>query len=203
MGLFKGMRDIANLTKEAKKLQEQQLVEQGYKPGMRGTMSQLGDLVGHATEQLTQITSEYGDKDRILAEGIAGEGVIIGHGVPARGAQWFNMDIDLEIHVSGREPYRVNNQYMVPNGAAFGPGVRLPIKVDPEDPAKVAIDWDSAQRAAVRGEVRPAAAGAAPAAADPDADDTIAQLERLAKLRDSGVLTDVEFREQKARILGG
>jgi hypothetical protein len=32
--------------------------------------------------------------------------------------------------------------------------------------------------------------------------DHLADLERLAKLRDSGVLTDAEFEQQKAKILG-
>jgi hypothetical protein len=32
------------------------------------------------------------------------------------------MDIDMEIHVSGRQPYRVNNMYMVPAGATIGQG---------------------------------------------------------------------------------
>ena len=40
----------------------------------------------------------------------------------------------------------------------------------------------------------------APAAA-PTEDDLISQLERLAALRDAGVLTDEEFAAQKARIL--
>jgi hypothetical protein len=132
--------------------------------------------------------------------------VIVSHGVPARGAQWFNCDIDMEVHVSGREAYRVNNQYMVPASATLGPGIALPIKVDPNDKAKIAIDWDSAGTAPQRGEVRPAtgaapatgAMGQAPAApADP-----VAELERLAKLRDSGALTDAEFEQQKAKILG-
>ncbi|GAB3085898.1 SHOCT domain-containing protein [Isoptericola nanjingensis] len=33
-------------------------------------------------------------------------------------------------------------------------------------------------------------------------DDVIAQLEKLGRLRDSGVLTDEEFAAQKARLLG-
>jgi len=33
--------------------------------------------------------------------------------------------------------------------------------------------------------------------------DHLADLERLAKLRDSGALTDAEFEQQKAKILGG
>jgi hypothetical protein len=44
---------------------------------------------------------------------------------------------------------------------------------------------------------------AAPAPAAPDADEMLAQLERLGQLRDSGVLTEEEFAAQKAKILAG
>jgi len=40
-----------------------------------------------------------------------------------------------------------------------------------------------------------------PAAAAPEGDDLIAQLEKLGELRASGVLTDAEFESQKARLL--
>jgi hypothetical protein len=130
--------------------------------------------------------------------------VVVAHGTPERGAQWFNMDIDLEVHVSGRRPYRVNNMYLVPAGVTIGQGVTLPVKVDQDDPSKIAIDWDRAQRPPERGEVRPAGdSGFVPAPAPPaDSGDQIAELERLAKLRDSGALTDAEFEQQKAKILG-
>jgi hypothetical protein len=207
VGLFKSMKDLADVTKSAKQLQEQQQREAGYKPGLSGQMAQMGDMLGQANEQLKDLTDQSGDTSQLLAEGISGEGVIVAHGTPARGAQWFNMDIDMEIHVSGRAPYRVNNQYMVPAGATIGAGVRLPVRVDPNDQAKVAIDWDSADKAPARGEVRPAgdsAAAPAPApAAGSGSGDTVADLERLAKLRDSGALTDSEFEQQKAKLLGG
>ena len=128
---------------------------------------------------------------------------MVAHGTPERGAQWFSLAIDLEVHVSGRRPYRVNSTYLVPAGAAIGEGVSLPIKVDPNDPSKIAIDWDSAQRAPARGEVRSVgASGFAPGAAPPERADHIGELERLARLRDSGALTDAEFEQQKAKILG-
>jgi Short C-terminal domain len=209
VGLFKSMKDLADVTKSAKQLQEQQQRDAGYKPGMGGMVSQMGDMLADANTQLKDLTGSSGDRAKLLAEGIAGEGVVIGHGTPERGAQWFNLDIDMEIHVPGRAPYQVNNQYMVPAGATLGPGVRLPIRVDPEDKAKIAIDWDSAGRAPARGEVRPAG-GAAPPASAPAATpssgspgDSVAELERLAKLRDSGALTDAEFEAQKAKVLGG
>jgi hypothetical protein len=208
VGLFKGMKDMASLTKQAKELQRQQQEEAGYKPGMGGQLQQMGDMLGQANEQLAELTDQSGERSQLLANGISGQGVIVAHGTPERGAQWFNLDIDMEIHVSGRRPYRVNNQYMVPAGATLGQGVTLPVKVDPDDPAKIAIDWNSAQQAPQRGEVRPASGGGGftPAAAPSGGSsggDSVAELERLAKLRDSGALTDAEFEQQKAKILGG
>jgi hypothetical protein len=202
------MKDMANLTKQAKQLQRQQQEQAGYKPGFGGQMQQMGDMLGQANEQLQELTEQGGEREQILANGISGQGVIVGMGTPERGAQWFNMNLDLEVHVSGRAPYRVNNEYLVPASAQLGQGVTLPIKVDPNDPAKIAIDWNAAPRPPAEGEVRPAGAGTvtpAPAPTQPspgDAGDSVAQLERLAKLRDAGALTEAEFEQQKARILG-
>ena len=54
-----------------------------------------------------------------------------------------------------------------------------------------------------QGEVAPAATSAsASAAPPPGAPSTTTELERLAKLRDDGVLTEDEFQVQKAKILG-
>jgi hypothetical protein len=198
------MKDLSGLTKQAKELQRQQQEEAGYKPGFRGQMQQMGNMISEANEQLADLTGASGDRDRVLATGLSGQGVVVAHGTPERGAQWFNMDIDLEVHVGGRRPYRVNNMYMVPAGATIGEGVALPIKVDPNDPSKIAIDWQSVQRAPARGEVRPAGGSGfvPPPAASTEGDAHIAELERLAKLRDSGTLTEAEFEQQKAKILG-
>ena len=123
-------------------------------------------MISVAKDQLADFTDSSGERAGILAEGIAGKAIIVGTGTPARGAQWFNLDIDLEVNIPGRQPYRVNNQFMVPASATLGQGVSLPVKVDQNDPAKIAIDWDSAQSAPGRGEVRPVAgSGFAPAPA--------------------------------------
>lgn len=215
MGLFKGMKDMAELTKSAKKMQEKQQTDAGYKPGFGGMMSQMGDMIGQTNEQLKELGGLSEDSERLRAEGLDASGVIVGMGTPERGATWFNLDIDLEVTVRGRAPYRVANQYMVPAAASIGPGVTLPLKVDPNDQAKIAILWDQVSSGPARGEVRPAGApveGTPPPAVPavpvtsrtPAAGgDSIAELERLAKLRDSGALSDAEFEQQKARILGG
>jgi len=201
MGLFKAMKDLAGVTKQAKQLQEQQQAEGGYKPGLGGMMSQMGDMLGQANEQLQDFANQSGDQQRLLAEGVPGEAVIVGMGTPARGAQRFNIDLDLEVTVGGRDPYRVANQYIVPASAPLGPGVRLPVRVDPNDPAKIAIDWANVAPGPARGEVRPAGGLATPSGGE-GGGDIIAQLERLAELRDAGVLDEAEFEQQKARILG-
>lgn len=203
------MKDIASVTKQAKQLQEQQQQQQGYKPGMGGMMSHMGDMLGQMNEQLKDLSDQSGEQSRLLTEGIAGEAVIVGMGTPARGAQMFNLDMDLEVHVPGREAYRVANQYMVPASATLGQGIKLPVKVDPNDPAKLAIDWNSAATGPARGEVRPVGdSGFSPP--QPSAPlgggsggDPVAQIERLARLRESGALTEAEFEQQKARILRG
>jgi Short C-terminal domain len=204
VGLFKSMKDLSGLTKQAKDLQREQQQEAGYKPGFRGQMQQMGDMISQANEQLADLTDASGEREQILATGLPGQGVVVAHGTPERGAQWFKMDIDLEVHVRGRRPYRVNNMSMVPAGATIGEGVTVPIKVDPNDPSKIAIDWDSTERAPARGEVRSVGGSGFAAAPAPStgSDAHIAELERLAKLRDSGTLTDAEFEQQKAKILG-
>ena len=207
MGLFKGMKDLKDVTKQAKQLQDKTQQEQGYKKGMAGQFQQMGDMLGQANEQLKDLNEQQSGQSELLANGIAGQGVIVSHSYPERGAQWQNLDIDMEIQIPGRAPYQVNNEYLVPSSATLGAGVSLPVKVDPNDPAKIAIDWDAAQKAPARGEVR-SAGGAAPPPAPaqtPSAggSDSVAELERLAKLKESGALTDAEFEQQKAKILGG
>jgi Short C-terminal domain len=209
VGLFKSAKDLAKLTDQAKQVQRDQQQKAGYKPGMGGMMEQMGDMLGQANEQLAGLRQQSADEDRILAEGQSGEAVIVGMGTPARGAQRYNLDLDLEVHVGGGAPYRVANQYIVPASAQLGHGVRLPVKVDRDDRAKIAIDWQRVDSTPRRGEVRPVdGSGFAPAPSGsagspgPAGGDSIDELERLARLRDSGALTDAEFEQQKAKILG-
>jgi hypothetical protein len=209
VGLFKSMKDLSSMTKQAKQLQRQQQQEAGYKPGFAGQMQQMGDLISQGNQQLSELTGNEGERDEILSEGIAGQATIVAMGTPARGAQWFNLGLDLEVSVPGRQAYRVANSYMVPASATLGQGVTLPVKVDPNDSSRIAIDWDAAPQGPTPGQVRPVAGSGgfvsapAPAPASGAAGgDHLAELERLAKLRDSGALTDAEFEQQKAKILG-
>ena len=72
-----------------------------------------------------------------------------------------------------------------------------------EAQAYEAQQQQAAMQAAADQAVANAQAAAPPPAAAPAAeDDTIAQLERLASLKQQGILTDAEFEAQKAKLLG-
>ena len=75
MGLFKGMKDLKDVTKQAKDLQEQKQAEQGYKKGMAGQMQQMGDMLGQAKEQLSELNEQQSGNSELLTNGIAGQKV--------------------------------------------------------------------------------------------------------------------------------
>jgi hypothetical protein len=135
---------VRNLTRQA-----QDLKKNTNTPGM-------GEMIKQASSQISDLNEQQQGAPDLIANGEAGKGIVKGMGTPARGAQWFNVDIDLEVHVGSRAPYRVTNDYLVPSWAGLGPGAELPLKVDREDPAKIAIDWDQIEKPAARGEIRPA-----------------------------------------------
>jgi membrane protease subunit (stomatin/prohibitin family) len=74
----------------------------------------------------------------------------------------------------------------------------MAVKVDPEDPTAVVMDWGAQGAYAAS----MAQSGAASAAAAQIPQDPASRLERLAALKEKGLLTDAEFEAQKAKILG-
>ena len=200
MGLIRAMKDLRGLTRQVKEMQ----AHDSQVAGLGGMLENMGTMLSETNQQLADLVAQTTERARILAEGIPGDGVIIAMGTPAREAQQYNLDLDLEIRIDGREPYRVANSYVVPAAAQLHPGVVLPISVDRDDPAKIAIDWHTVPLAPARGEVRPAPdARAAPApASSTGTNSRLDELERLARLRESGALTEDEFAQEKARLLG-
>jgi hypothetical protein len=167
---------------------------------------------------------------KVLKRGMPGRATIVERGALNRGGTSFNLSMTLQVHVDGITPYEVEDQWMVKAKDTIGLDGSIPVKVDPDDHAKVAIDWDGVRREyeeekAARQEalahggftigepVEINLSGDSAAAQQilsqlglggvaPAQDDTIARLERLAALRASGVLTEEEFEAQKRRVLG-
>jgi hypothetical protein len=165
-----------------------------------------------------------------IKDGLPGSAVVQSSSVPTEAARSYNVSMWLDVYVEGREPYRVKHECMVKAGKHPWPGTTLPVVVDREKPDRIDIQWEQLQTVDERmGEGGPAptaagqpqvidlrgteladqlrgaleAAGAAPEGRSNMVEDRIAQLERLSKLRESGVLSEAEFEAEKARILAG
>lgn len=203
MGLFKGMKDLKDLGDH-----------HGGMPSMRGAMKDIGKLA-----------DDRGAKE-ILATGTAAKAIVKGFLTPVPGDN-FTMALPLEIHPPGGTPYEIN--HLVPSARMKTPlsmGMEIPIKIHPQDPSQVAVQWDALQgaiaaqggdMAAVMGGLQQtratdanaamaASMGIAPGApvfAQPAAApaDPAERMRKITELRDQGILTDAEFEAKRAEII--
>ena len=141
------IRDLFGLTRDARKMQ-QDMKQSGQIPSM-------GEMVSQARGVMAEFNQMQTEAPEILATGTPGTAIIREMGTPERGAAWFNLVLDLEVRPRTGEPYRVANDYMVPAAAHLEPGVELPVRIDPNDRAKLAIDWQNAPSGPNLGEIRP------------------------------------------------
>ena len=79
---------------------------------------------------------------KILKKGRPGRGTIVSMGTLDRDATSFNLPITLQVFVEGMTPYEVSDQWMVKAKDCIGLQGSIPIKVDADEPDKVAIDWE-------------------------------------------------------------
>lgn len=82
---------------------------------------------------------------KILKKGRPGTGTIVSMSMPEAGASSQNIKMTLQVAVEGLAPYEVEDQWMVSSKDTLGFGMALPVKVDTDNPQKVAIDWDAAR----------------------------------------------------------
>jgi hypothetical protein len=108
---------------------------------------------------------------KILKKGTPGTARIIAMSMPDGGATSQNIAMTLQVYVPNMNPYEVEDQWMVNHKDSLGFGMELPVKVDPEKPEKVAIDWEAhrAQTAAETTARRQALAAQGPVGAAPSA----------------------------------
>ena len=169
-----------------------------------------------AEQQLFQT----GERATAVIEGVEGTGVEINN----------QPQVYLTLRVKPRNGQEFIHQrkLVLPFGSVVQPGYLVDVAYDPANTENVAIETDPryaatppAQYIKTRppeGQAQPvhaftseamagagvASAGAGAGAASSGSPPTlIEQIERLAKLRDSGALTEAEFQEQKANLLGG
>jgi hypothetical protein len=222
VGFFKTVRDVQALS-----------AERGGAPSLRDAYNDIKSL-----------SDDRGERE-VLKNGTPTKAVVQGFTTPVPGDR-FAMQIPLDVYPpGGGEPVRVN--YVFPTARMQAPlsvGMEIPVKVDPADLTRIAVQWD-AQRGAiaaaggdaaavsaglmntysgaadaamrqameaaagvgtggtggvagaggVAGTGGPAGAGATPAI------DPLERIAQLAKLRDSGAITEEEFAAKKAELL--
>ena len=170
-----------------------------------------------------QMLFQTGQRATAVIEGVEGTGVEINN----------QPQVYLTLRVKPRhgEEFIHQRKLVLPFGSVVQPGHLVEVAYDPSNPDNVAIETDPRYAATPPGQyikTRPpdgqgqpvhaftsdsiASAGAGPAvppragSMSPDGGSPptlIEQIERLAKLRDSGALTEAEFQEQKNNLLGG
>jgi Short C-terminal domain len=124
MGLFKDAKDAL---KGAKELGD-------YHGGMPSTKGAFQDIKA--------VTDDRGQNE-ILKNGTPAKAVALGFALPST-TEKFAMQIELEIHPTDGEPYKVT--YVYPSArqkAALSAGMEVPVKISPDDPMQVAVQWDA------------------------------------------------------------
>ncbi|HEX8207565.1 MAG TPA: SHOCT domain-containing protein [Solirubrobacteraceae bacterium] len=193
MGFFKTAKDVKNLTQH-----------HGGMPSIRGAFKDVAALADDRGE------------GEVLKNGVACKGIVKGFAEPVPGDK-FAMHVPIEVHgAGGAAPYTVD--YVFPTTrmkAAITVGMEVPVKVLPDQPERIAVQWDAQQAsiaaaggdmAAVMGGMQATYGGVADQAmrnaqANAAAEDPVKKIEKLTQMRDSGLITAEEFDAKKKEIL--
>lgn len=124
MGIFK---DAFGAIKGAKELGDYH----GGMPSMKGSFKDIKAL------------SDDRGQNEILKSGTPAKAVALGFATVSP-TEKFAMQIELEIHPTGGEPYKVT--YVYPSARQKTPlsvGMEVPVKISVDDPMQVAVQWDA------------------------------------------------------------
>jgi hypothetical protein len=80
---------------------------------------------------------------KVLKKGRPGRATIVEMGALDRSGTSFNLPMTLQVFVEGITPYEVEDQWMVKAKDTVALDGSIPIKVDPDNHEKVAIDWET------------------------------------------------------------
>ena len=79
---------------------------------------------------------------KVLEHGAPGRATVVSVGALDRDGTIFNLPMTLQVFVEGMTPYEVEDQWWVNHKDVIGLSGWIPVRVDPEERDKVAIDWD-------------------------------------------------------------
>jgi hypothetical protein len=139
--------------KDIKKLKDQgnaQLKAQGRRTGMIGMMRDLPSTINQASQAVDdamRLQADIQSQQALLASGVPGRATIKNYTDTGTLVN-FNPQIvlDLDITIPGRDPYSAQLTTAVPQVylGRLQPGGSIGVKVDPNDPSSIAIDWMAA-----------------------------------------------------------
>ena len=90
---------------------------------------------------------------KVLKNGVPGKALIVTMGALDRGGGIsFNLPMTLQVYVEGWVPYEVHEEWWVNARDTVALSGWIPVKVDPEERDKVAIDWDTLRETHARQE---------------------------------------------------
>lgn len=130
MGLFKGMRDLQKQANE---------INKGWDVGAQLENAQA--QMASANELMAQQTAAA----NAAVSGLDARATVVG---VRQGQGMVNfqpmIEVDLTVSPEGLPPYPVTVKQVIPQVhlARAQPGMAVHVKVDPNDPASVWIDWD-------------------------------------------------------------
>jgi Short C-terminal domain len=188
-------------------------------------------MLGKPSKRLKKQLEESGKRANATVIEIAEKGMAVTRGAEGViGNTELALKTHLRVQPDDEPEFEVKKRFSYPQLAVPSAGQTVPVIYDPSDHDKIIVDHSpAAQQSAafqaagidagqigqlmeqaqqLRAQAGQAQAGApgmgqmpgtSPAPAQPD---TVGQLERLAKLKESGALTDAEFEAEKAKILG-
>ena len=186
MGLFKQSKDMFQAVTSPEMGELYQRSKGMETPSMLDGIRQANELM----EQTAQ-------HQRLMQVGVQGRGRIdAARDTATTVNEQVLAELTMTVSIPGRADYQVTTRQLVPRmmPGIFAPGSTVPIRVDPDDPTLLMFDQAAYATQSTGGIAQPG--GGLPV------QDPTARLERLADLRDRGVLTESEFAAQKARILG-
>jgi hypothetical protein len=206
MGFLKGIRDVKRMSDH-----------HGGMPSVRGAFKDIGAMADDRGEH------------EVLKKGVPAKAVAKGFPQPVPGDR-FAMHILLTVHPPSGAPYDVD--YLFPTTrmkAALTVGMEIPIKIHPDDPQRIAVQWEAQQGAIAaaggdmaavttgmqntygnvadaayreaRASGSPVPAPTSPAPAAGGSDDPAEKLVKLGQMRDAGLITQEEFDAKKAELL--
>lgn len=204
MGIFKTFKNINETAKE-----------HGGMPNLAASY-----------RDIEKIFDDGGERE-ILKSGVAAKAIVRGFPTPVAGSR-FAMKIPIEVHPPQGEPYTID--YVFPTvrmQAAISAGMEIPVKIDRENPQRVAVQWD-AQKAAIAAaggqeeavleglaktyggaanaameqamkNLREGTGGSLPAMTG--AVDVQSRLEKLEQLKASGLIDEAQYSTKKQKII--